>query len=83
MVSLGDEVFSIGGRGTYEEFDILSDIYQLKCYGSLPSQCQWSKHQTPIQYARFEYIAMLIPDVFTDCASIAPTFALASTTAIS
>ena len=65
MVSLGDKIFVIGGlSGPWSEGNILSDIYQLRC-----SNCPWSKLDQSLQYARYDFIAMLIPDVITDCGS--------------
>ena len=55
MVSLGNDVFVIGGlSGTMMDVgNILSDIYQLRCSNF---NCQWSKLNYTLKYAVYEYV---------------------------
>ena len=69
MVSLGNRIFSIGGTIDRKGIPI-NDIYQFECHNF---QCTWLKLSQSLQYGRFYFVAMLIPDDLAECSQINKT----------
>ena len=65
MVSLGNRLITMGGYNYGEEFGGFQNImFQFECSNL---NCQWKQMAQTLDYARRDFVAMLIPNELTDC----------------
>ena len=67
MIEFGDTAIAIGGT-SYDGLHPSNSLYKLVCYHG--TNCEWKEMSQKLRVARFDFVAMLIPDWMTNCKKI-------------